>query len=102
MGKIGVSNFTKVLKVKIIQIGNDKTFYSYLVKLIIQKLSVFLVTHKNVDKIRVECFVITYLDNFDKLISFYGRCPEGIGRHKVKISVLLSFYPSVMSHFLGL
>jgi len=33
---------------------------------------------------------------------FYGRCPEGIGRHKVKMSVLLSFYMSVMSHFLGL
>ena len=32
---------------------------------------------------------------------FYGRCPEGIGRHNVKMSYM-SFYMSVMSHFLGL
>ena len=59
MGKIGVSNFTKVLKVKMIQIGNDKTIYSNLVKLTgnsSKKIFVFLV---NVDKIGVECFVIT-------------------------------------------
>ena len=30
--------------------------------------------------------------------NFYGLCPEGIGRHNVKMSVL----HSVMSHFLGL
>ena len=30
--------------------------------------------------------------------SFYGRCPEGIGCHNVK----MSFCHSVLSHFLGL
>ena len=30
---------------------------------------------------------------------FYGRCPEGIGRHNVKMSVYLSICPFVMSYF---
>ena len=38
--------------------------------------------------------------------AFYGRCPEGIGRHTVKMSLCLSIYVFlyfclyVMSHFL--
>ena len=44
-------------------------------------------------------FNATMKEILDNCASFYGRCPEGIGRHNVKMSFLLSFFLSFFLSF---